>query len=165
MRVSPPLAVLLLLAACATRDGLPQGTGAVRSVPKQDTAAPVARGEVSLAVRSFGLDGQEFAGAVCEADSRYFTADVISPGRILMPYFGEASPQITVTCRSGALSGQTIVAAVPSTQGGGVAWPSVGVSVNSNGGVGVGMGLGYYGGRSGSSASAYAYPPANVVMR
>ncbi|WP_424932616.1 hypothetical protein [Amaricoccus macauensis] len=152
------------LAACTTNDGLPEGAPSVRSVPKPGVDAPSARGETRLAVRSFGPDGQEVAGAACAVESTLFTAELVSPARVLMPYYGEASPEITVTCRSGDLSGEVQVAAVSERSSGGAAWPSVGLSVNSDGGVGVGVGLGYYGGRSGASSTAYGYPPAIVRM-
>lgn len=165
MRVPAVLGFLLILASCTTNDGLPQGAATSRAVAKPEVAAPTARGETRLAVRSFGPDGQEVSGADCTIDSRFFAAQVMSPGRVLMPYYGEQSPDVGVECRLGALSGQTSVSVVPTREGGGVAWPSVGVSVNSDGGVGVGLGLGYYGGQSGASATAFGYPPANVTMR
>lgn len=165
MRIPAVLGLVLVVTSCTTKDGLPQGAATARAVAKPEVAAPTVRGETRLAVRSFGPEGQEVSGADCAIDSRFFAAGVVSPGRVLLPYYGEQSPDVSVECRLGTLSGQTSVSVVPTKEGGGIAWPSVGVSVNSDGGVGVGLGLGYYGGQSGASSTAYGYPPANVPMR
>lgn len=155
---------LLLISACAVRDDLPANANTARAVSKPAASSMEARGETQLTVRSFDAAGQEILGAACTAEASLFSAEIPTPGRILLPYYAEASPPVAVSCIAGSLSGRQTVGIQSTRSGGGVAWPSVGVSVNSEGGVGLGLGLGYYGGRSGASETAYAYPPVNVVL-
>ena len=70
-------------------------------------AAPVARGETQLIVRTVtaGAPGQELVGAACVADTPWFQAKFTSPARILMPDLGASAPTVTVTCRSGTATG------------------------------------------------------------
>jgi hypothetical protein len=165
MRPASGLLLLLLIAACAVRDDLPADAGTVRADPKPAAAQSVARGETQVLLRSFSADGREIRGAACELDSSLFSAEAVTPARVLVPYYGAASPPVSVTCSGAGLGGREVLSIATVGSGGGVAWPSVGVSVNSDGGVGVGLGLGYYGGRTGYSETAYRYPPANITLR
>lgn len=163
-RAAPWSLGLLMIAACAVRDDLPAGANTARAVSKPAASAIEARGETQLVVRTFDSAGQEILGAACKAEASLFAAEVLTPGRILLPYYAEASPPVLVSCTSGTLVGSRTVGIQSTRSGGGVAWPSVGVSVNSEGGVGLGLGLGYYGGRSGPSETAYVYPPVDIVL-
>jgi hypothetical protein len=159
------LLAAMLIASCSVQNPPPPDAVTVRATPTSSASGMTARGESQLDVRSFAADGGETSGATCRAETSQSTAVITSPGRILLPYYGEASPPVSVTCTQGGLSGSTVVAIAPARRNGGVAWPSVGVSVNSSGGVGLGMGVGYYGGRSGTEFGSYGYPPANVLLR
>ncbi|MEM8572532.1 MAG: hypothetical protein AAGG56_16720 [Pseudomonadota bacterium] len=160
------LVLVLAVSACADRGGLPPDAATSRAVTKQDAGAPPAQGEVGLTVQSFSTGGVELRGAVCEADSVYFSAQVTTPGRILMPYFGDASPEVTLTCRLAPLSGQQTVGIVQTSQRGGTTvFPSLGVGVSSNGGVGVGLGVGVSGTRSSRVGTEFGYPPARVTLQ
>jgi hypothetical protein len=157
---------LVFCASCAVQDGLPSDASTVRAASKPAASGSVARGETRLLLRSIDAAGRDVRGATCRVESALFAAEAVTPARVLVPYYGEASPPVSVACNLGGLSGSDSVSIVPAGGGGGgVAWPSVGVSVNSDGGVGVGLGLGYYGGRTRYAQTAYGYPPITIVLR
>jgi hypothetical protein len=159
-------AILLLAAGCAAEGRLPPGAEVVRATPRPEAGgAATAQGETRLDVRSFSTDGQEVTGARCIADSSLFTAEVTAPARILAPYYGPYSPNVTVSCSAGSATGSQTVG-IGQSRGGLGGWPAVGVSVNSGGySDGVGVGVGWYGGGYGYGAPQYRYPTARVVLQ
>ena len=153
------------LAACSPQERLPAGANVTRAVPKPGVATPAAQGEMDLVVRTFAPDRSEITGARCVAESGLYSAETVSPARILMPYYGAQSPQVSVSCTAGSASGRVEVAPEPFAERGLGGWPAVGVSVGTGGGGnGVGVGMGWYGGGYGSSQSNYRYPSAHVVL-
>jgi len=154
------------LAGCATTSA--QGLATVAVTPKPDVAAPAARGETAMVVRAVpaGADGTELQGAACVADSAYFTASFTAPAQLLMPDFGPASPEVTVSCRAGTATGTLAARPVQAWSGGLGGWPAVGVSVGTGSFEGVGVGVGWYGGAAGVSTGGASarYPEVRVPM-
>lgn len=142
------------LAGCATTGAAPVGVQTVQAVAKPGVAAPVARGETQLVVRTVtaGAPGQELVGAACVADTPWFQAKFTSPARILMPDLGASAPTVTVTCRSGTATGTAAAPPVAAWSGGLGGWPAVGISVGTGDVNGVGVGLGWYGGGVGGAS-------------
>ena len=142
----------LALAGCATTGPVP-GLPTVSVSPVAGALPPDARGETQLLVRAVPSGGVgELQGAQCEAVSPYFSARFTAPARILMPSYGAESPQVTVTCSAGGVSGTQVVAPTQAWSGGLGGWPAVGVSVGTGNAGGVGVGLGWYGGGYGAGA-------------
>lgn len=98
------LTALLLVAGCAV--GVPI---------EQETVVPGGRfgnvsGEARFVVRTVlaaepGAERREVVGARCTALSSLYTAEFASPSRLVVPNFGPQSPEITVSCTAGNLSG------------------------------------------------------------
>ena len=127
-------ALALLLAGCA--EMAPPGTTTVRVEPRSDAEPPLARGETELVVRAVSADapGREFPGAVCDAVSPYFASRFMAPARLLIPEYGSLTPEVTVSCEAGGVSGRATVAPEATYSGGGFGGPAVGISVGTGGG-------------------------------
>jgi hypothetical protein len=156
MRVSIWMAAIgpvMLAAACAAPGPVDPGVPSVRAEPRPGVTTPLARGETSLVVRAVpaGPTGQEVQGAACLAETGYFTAEFVSPARILMPDLGEAAPVVSVACRAGDTSGSAEALPERAWSGGLGGWPAVGISVGTGDAAGVGVGLGWQGGSVGGT--------------
>jgi hypothetical protein len=150
------LASLLLVAGCVAPGPGPANVEAVRAVPRQSaaTAAPLATGESQLTIRAVSRDdpGQEYVGATCIAETPWSRTEVTAPVLLLMPDYGAASPNVTVTCRSGKLTGTAVAVPEAAWSGGLAGWPAVGVSVGTGNSGGVGVGFGWWGGGAGTQS-------------
>lgn len=91
----------LALAGCAS--GVPVERQVVVPGGRFDSV----RGEASFFVRTFlaGEERREVVGVPCTLVSSLYTADLVAPSRVVVPNFGPQSPELTVTCRTGDLSG------------------------------------------------------------
>ena len=102
MRAAAP-AALLILAACAG------GVPVERQVVVAGDRFSAVQGEAAFFVRTVvALEGRErgeVVGATCRIVSRLYSAEVVTPSRVVVPNFGPQSPEITATCRYGELSG------------------------------------------------------------
>lgn len=158
---------VLVLAGCAAGPG-PSDAPAVVAQSRAGVTLPAAMGETRLVVRAVSsADGQEIAGAQCQAQSRYSAGRFAAPGQLLLPDFGSASPEVTVRCAAGDLEGAaTSVPRATLSSGLGV-WPAVGVSVGtgSSSGVGVGVGLSGFGYGGSAGRAVVTYPPLDVVLK
>jgi len=145
-----------LAAACVAPVPADPGISSVRADPRAGVTAPIARGESSLVVRAVpaGSLGQEIHGAACRAETDYFTAEFLSPARVLMPDLGETAPVVRVTCRAGEAVGSADALPERAWSGGLGGWPAVGISVGTGDTSGVGVGLGWYGGSVGASGGS-----------
>lgn len=166
------LVAAVALAGCVAPGVAPPGVGTVQAERKANVAAPLARGETQLVVRTLAgpagsAGGQEVAGAACVAESAYFRAEFASPARVLLPDFGESAPPVTVTCRSGTATGSAVAAPQAAWQGGLGGWPAVGVSVGTGTSSGVGVGFGWWGGGGVGAAGGVPvvrYPELRIVL-
>jgi hypothetical protein len=161
--------VLLVVAGCVAPAGSPPaGVPTMRAEARPGTALPAARGETQLVVRAVpaGAPGEQVQGAVCRAESPYFTADFASPATVLVPDYGSAAPPVTVTCRAGEASGTAVAQPEAFWQRGLGGWPAVGISVGSGDWDGVGVGMGWYGGGYGASQGTpvIRYPELRVPL-
>ncbi len=163
------LGTALVLAGCATTAPAPVNVNTVRVVERTGNAVPLARGETQLVVRAVpaGTSGQELRGAACTAEAPWFQADFASPGLLLMPDYGSAAPDVTVTCRSGTASGTGIAHPQSALSGGMGGWPAIGVSVGTGNSSGVGVGFGWFGGGGAATGGVPVtrYPELQVVMQ
>jgi hypothetical protein len=93
----------LALAGCAT--GVPVERQVV--VPGDRFAA--VQGEASFVVRTFLAPEQgerrEVVGARCAVASSLYSAEVVTPARLVVPNFGPQSPELDVRCTAGEWSG------------------------------------------------------------
>jgi hypothetical protein len=94
---------LVLLAGCAT--GVPVERAAV--VPGGRFTG--VQGEAALTVRTFladaGGERREVVGASCDVVSSLYSAQLVTPSRLVVPNFGPQSPELGVSCRAGELAG------------------------------------------------------------
>lgn len=161
--------LLLIAAGCATPGPMPAGVAPVRATPTAGASLPLARGEARFTVRTVtaAAPGTEVAGASCRADSPYFGASFPSPAVVLFPDYGAQAPAVTVTCRSGKLTGTAVSTPQASWSGGAGGWPAVGISVGTGNSSGVGVGVGWWGGGGGVSTGepVVRYPDATVALR
>ena len=161
--------LLLILAGCAAPGAAPPDATTVRATPRNGADLPLARGETRLVVRtvSAAAPAEEIAGATCRAESRYFAASLTTPAVVLFPDYGSLAPTVSVTCRSGALSGAAVSAPEAVWSRGAGGWPAIGISVGTGGYDGVGVGLGWYGGGGGVSTGEpfVRYPDVRVPLQ
>jgi hypothetical protein len=146
---------LVCLAGCAAPGPGPANVETVRAVPRpSSTAAPLATGESQLAIRAVARDapGQEYAGATCVAETPWSRTEFAAPALLLLPDYGAASPNVTVTCKSGNLSGTAVAVPEAAWSGGLAGWPAVGISVGTGNSGGVGVGFGWWGGGVGTQS-------------
>jgi hypothetical protein len=146
---------LLLLAGCAAPGPGPADVQAVRAVPRASaTPAPPATGESRLTIRAVARDdaAREYVGAACVAETPWSRTELTAPALLLLPDYGAASPNVTVSCRSGDLSGTAVAAPEAAWSGGLAGWPAVGVSVGTGNSGGVGVGFGWWGGGVGTQS-------------
>jgi hypothetical protein len=147
-RNSPAALAVLLLAGCAT--GVPVERQTVVAGNRFNNV----QGEARFVVRTFlpgdaGGERREVVGARCTALSSLYQAELVSPARLVVPNFGPQSPEITVSCTAGALSGSA-TAKIVTRWDGPPAYP---------GGVwGPGWGPGWDGGWGGWGWGGYGYP-------
>lgn len=152
MRPGLPAAVLLSLAACAG------GVPVERQVVVSGSRFEAVRGEAGLTVRTFLEDARsEVVGAECEVVSSLYSARLVTPSRLLVPNFGPQSPELTATCRAGALSGVGTVSILTRWQSPPGAWWGY------PGGLYGPWGYGGYGYGPGYPISDY--PDLRVIMR
>lgn len=166
--VAALLPAALALCACAvSQPQLPADAETVRAAARPGAELAAARGETDLIVRSFrAADAAQLAGASCRVETPNVTAEVTSPARVLMPYYGENTPAATVTCELAGMTGRTEALAETGWSRGAGGWPAVGVSVGTGGyNDGVGVGLGWYGGSYNAGEPSYRYAPADVYLQ
>jgi hypothetical protein len=68
------------------------------------------QGEAALFVRTFlaeeaGGERREVVGARCQVLSSLYSAELVTPSRLVVPNFGPQSPELFVSCAAGELSG------------------------------------------------------------
>lgn len=165
MRTVGLAAAALALAGCAGGDvlgfGLPvtgggMGLPPTRAEARTDVVTPPGRRDLGLAVRTFAVetDGSlvEIEGAACRVTGGAFSADLRSPGRLVIADLGPDAPALTARCKAGALEGAAAVAPDFSWAAGGgnppqrMAW-------------GLGWTFGY------AKVGPMRYPNLQVVMR
>jgi hypothetical protein len=115
------LGAALLVAGCAgggvigyERTVVGGGAGLPETVARarQDAVTPPGRRWLGLAVRSFERDA---AGAIveiparCSIEAGTLTAEIATPGRLVIPDLGPDAPVITATCGNGLLAGRNSV--------------------------------------------------------
>ncbi len=93
-----------VLAGCAT------GVPVERQVVVAGDRFTNVQGEAAFIVRTvLPVDEngarREVVGARCTVLSSLYQAELVTPARVVVPNFGPQSPQITVSCKAGALSG------------------------------------------------------------
>ncbi len=95
----------LHLAGCAT--GVPVERQTVVAGDRFSNVQGEARFVVRTALASpaAGNDRREVLGARCTALSSLYEAEFVTPSRLVVPNFGPQSPEITVSCTAGELSG------------------------------------------------------------
>jgi hypothetical protein len=97
------VAALLGLAACA--GGVPVERQTVVSGSRFDAV----QGEAAFVVRTFLPDEagerREVVGARCAVVSSLYTAELVTPSRLVVPNFGPQSPQVSLDCTAGDLVG------------------------------------------------------------
>jgi hypothetical protein len=126
------LLAALVLAACGGVTDYPwQGpTGGGRGLPEVamrssgDVVVPPGRGQPpALAVRAFvpSPDGwQEVQGARCRVTGgEYFSAEIVTPVRIIVPDLGPDAPPIRADCAGDGVTGAALVAPI-------YGWPAEG---------------------------------------
>ncbi len=144
---------LLLLAGCVAPGPGPANVPAVRAVARPSaTPAPLATGESQLTVRAVSRADptQEYVGATCVAETPWSRTEFAAPALLLLPDYGTATPNVTVNCRSGKLTGSGVAVPEAAWSGGLAGWPAVGVSVGTGNSGGVGVGFGWWGGGVGT---------------
>lgn len=108
-RPAPLLVALLSLGLAACSSGVPVERQVV--VPGGNFAA--VQGEARLTVRTFlpesGGTRGEVIGADCTVLTSLYSARLVTPSRLVVPNFGPQSPEITVDCKAGALTGSATV--------------------------------------------------------
>lgn len=101
------LLALGLLAGCAG------GVPVERQVVVAGDRFTAVQGEAAFFVRTFlepeGGDRQEVVGARCSVLSSLYSAELVTPSRVVVPNFGPQSPEITVTCRANDWTGSNTV--------------------------------------------------------
>jgi hypothetical protein len=80
------------------------------------------QGEASFIVRTVlpaeaRAERRELVGARCTALSSLYKAEFVTPNRLVVPNFGPQSPEITVTCAAGELSGRATARIVTHWEG------------------------------------------------
>lgn len=96
------LAPLLLVAACAS------GVPVQRQVVVAGDRFTAVQGEAAFLLRTFlprESGGGEVTGAVCQIVSSLYSAEAVTPARVVVPNFGPQSPELVATCRAGELAG------------------------------------------------------------
>jgi hypothetical protein len=141
----------------------------VRTEARPGVTLPLAGGEAQLVVRAVpaGVPNQELRGAACTASSPFFTAAFTSPAVVLMPDYGTSAPPVSVTCRSGTMSGTAVAQPEALWQRGMGGWPAVGISVGTGNVSGVGVGVGWAGGGVGTQGGqpVVRYPELRVPLQ
>jgi hypothetical protein len=103
MRILLLLAPALGLAACAT------GVPVERQVVVPGGRFDAVQGEAQLTVRTFlpqeGDERREVVGADCTVVSSLYSAELVTPARLVVPNFGPQSPELEIDCRAGDLAG------------------------------------------------------------
>ncbi len=92
-----------------------RGLPATRAEARPDLMTPPGRRELGLAVRTFaaapdGTAPAEIAGATCRITAGAFTAELVTPGRLVIPDLGPDAPAIRADCAGGTLRGAGAVA-------------------------------------------------------
>ena len=95
------VAFLVAVAGCAA--GVPVERQVVVPGGRFDSV----RGEAAFFVRTFveGEERREVVGAKCYLISSLYTAELITPSRVVVPNFGPQSPELTLNCAAGDLAG------------------------------------------------------------
>ena len=109
---------LLALAACGDTGIRGSGSGTdlplVEMKPNAAQIVPPGRWKTDLAVRAFVPDAEggwvEMPGSRCRVSGGdYFTADLVTPARLVLPDLGPDAPQLVANCTNGQLAGQAVV--------------------------------------------------------
>ncbi len=145
----------LLVAACAS------GVPVERQVVVPGGRFEAVRGEAALTVRSFlaGDERREVLGADCDVVSSLYSAKLVTPSRLVVPNFGPQSPELTVSCRAGDLTGSGRVRIITRWQGPPGYWGYPGDPFWPGTPYGWGWGWG------GPGIPVSDYPNLNVTMR
>jgi hypothetical protein len=97
------MAIGLMLAGCAAT------VPVERQVVVSGERFAAVQGEASLFVRTFLApvegDRREVVGATCRVASSLYTAELVTPARLVLPNFGPQSPELEVSCMAGEWSG------------------------------------------------------------
>jgi hypothetical protein len=103
----------LLVAACAS------GVPVERQVVVPGGRFEAVSGEAALTVRTFvaGEERREVLNADCDVVSSLYSARLVTPSRLVVPNFGPQSPELTVSCRAGDLTGSGRVGIITSWRG------------------------------------------------
>jgi hypothetical protein len=100
---APALLAAALLAGCAA------GVPVERQVVVPGDRFANVQGEAALFVRTFladaGGERREVVGARCHVLSSLYSAELVTPSRLVVPNFGPQSPELAVSCTAGELSG------------------------------------------------------------
>jgi hypothetical protein len=167
MRIARGL-LLLLLTGCAVNTP-PPDAATITVEARPGATPPLARGGTQLVVRTVSAADprQEVRGAACRAEAPWFTADFVTPTRLLLPDYGASAPVVVVDCRAGELSGRGQAQPQAAWSGGLGGWPAVGISVGTGDVSGVGVGVGWAGGGAGVSSGepVVRYPDLRIVLQ
>jgi hypothetical protein len=98
------LAGLVALAGCAS------GVPVEREVVVSGSRFVAVQGEAELLVRTFlprsADERLEVLGARCQVVSSLYSAELITPSRLVLPNFGPQSPELNFSCNADGKSGQ-----------------------------------------------------------
>lgn len=172
-RARGPLALCLLLGACAANDPAGPPPPSVQSTTRANVALPEARGVVPVVVRAAAVEGgvaRELAGATCDLASTYTTARFTAPATVSVPDLGASTPPLTVSCALGGRKGTgQILPATRVADSGLGGWPAIGVSIGAGSGGWSGTGVSIGGFWNGGSGDGYwtqvVYPDLTVTLR
>lgn len=148
------------LAGCAT------GVPVERQVVVAGGNFANVQGEADFVVRTFlepvGDERREVLGARCQAVSSLYTAELVTPARLVVPNFGPQSPEIDVSCTADGLTGTGRATIVTTwNQAPGYWGPPYGVGPYPYWGGGWGWGPGW----GGPAIPVSNYRELNVVLR
>jgi hypothetical protein len=158
----------MIMMAGAVLAGCAAGVPVERQVVVPGERFLAVQGEAAFFVRTFLVpeDGErrEVVGATCTVASSLYSAELVTPSRLVVPNFGPQSPELDVTCTAGAWSGGGKARIV-------TRWnepPGYWGSPAGAWGPGWGPGWGWGGAGWGWGGPAYAssdYPNLNVTLR
>ena len=141
------------LAACAS------GVPVERQTVVPGSRFDAVQGEAALVVRAFlpeeAGERREVIGATLHVVSSLYSAELVTPSRLVVPNFGPQSPELSVDCTAGELAGSGSARIVTQWREAPGYWGSRGASTGR-------YALGWYGG---PGYPVSDYPDLAVILR